>query len=392
MRADTHYCADCQSIHHREGFTTSEKRWRRKHGVTDRRKPIRNLLAPLRFGVIPPGPHGFDISSYQPAGPNFRAGGRSFAIFKATEGTGYFDPHFNANRQAAHAQGCVGVGLYHFARPGSHSPDAEANYFLAHVGAPGPGEFAVLDYEVPPWSEGWIVRYIQILNQHGWKVAFYTYAGMLGNPTGNVRAATPYLWVAAYSSNPPGADRWVDVGWTLWQHTDGQGSVPGNDGPWDCSVAGALFAQLIGGGQPAPPPPPQSQEEPVGAFALPVLGPGEAYTFRPPPAEHTGGIPFGLVYVSFGADFGDPAVPGASVPLRVANWDTNAKAWVVFHGGGHYDDKGNWFEDTPQIPPLYVPTTGDVVAIQWKGMMTKGSLVHCGRAGRVTPLVEYQAG
>jgi hypothetical protein len=143
------------------GFTRAELEWRAKHGVTttERRRlnrRARRLLA-RAFGAVPPGPHGFDVSSYQPAGPNFRQGGRSFAIFKATEATSYFDPHFNANRAAAHAQGCTAIGIYHFARPGSSSADAQWAWMSAHVGAPRPGEFIVLDYEVGPWNQAWIV-------------------------------------------------------------------------------------------------------------------------------------------------------------------------------------------------------------------------------------------
>lgn len=243
-------------------LTAEEHAWRAKHGVmlpTERRmlnRRARRLLSTVRYGAIPPGPHGFDVSSYQPAGPNFRAGGRTFGIFKATESTSYFDPHFSANRGAAHAQGCSAVGIYHFARPGSTDPVSQAHYFLSHVGARQPGEFAVLDYEVPPFDPNWAAAYINTLQQAGWHCAFYTYAGMAAaNPTAAIRQATPFYWPAGYSSNPPSADRWADVGWTLWQHTDGQYGVV--DGPWDCSVANpTLLLQLAQASAPVPVPVP----------------------------------------------------------------------------------------------------------------------------------------
>jgi lysozyme len=67
-------------------------------------------------------------------------------VLKATEGVGYIDPQFAANRAKAHAAGLI-VGLYHFARAGN--PAAEAAYFLHTVGTLRPGEFLVLDWEVP---------------------------------------------------------------------------------------------------------------------------------------------------------------------------------------------------------------------------------------------------
>lgn len=158
-----------------------------------------------------------------------------------------------------------------------------------------------------------------------------------------------------------------------------------------CSAAGLTF---VPAGAVAPAPAPIiSQEEPVGATPLPVLEPGKGYTFRPPPADHTGGIPFGVVYVSFGADFGDPAIRAdAPVPLRVAAWSLVNKAWIVTNGGGSFDANGKWVEDNAAVPPLYVPTAGDVVAIRWPGDWRKLSLIHCGRKGTVVPLLEYTAG
>lgn len=178
--------------------------------------------------------HGFDISHYQPQAPDFTADGRVFGIVKATEGVGVLDPHFAANRSHAHAQRLAAIGMYHFARPASHSAEAEAAHFLAVVGDHAPGEFAVLDYEVDPWSEGWAAAWIHAVKAAGWPVVFYTYRAMLAaHPHGVIKSTGAALWCAAYSSTPPATGDWP---WTFWQHTDGQASVHGNDGPWDCSV------------------------------------------------------------------------------------------------------------------------------------------------------------
>lgn len=101
---------------------------------------------------------GLDISHYQGT-PNFaqvKAAGRSFVYIKATEGTGYVDPMFAANRKAAHSAGLV-VGLYHFGRAGNVA--AEVAFFLKTIGALQPGEFLVLDQEVPNtvgWCKAWL--------------------------------------------------------------------------------------------------------------------------------------------------------------------------------------------------------------------------------------------
>jgi Glycosyl hydrolases family 25 len=339
-------------------FTRAEIVWRVKHGVDPAprraRRGARRLLARV-FGAVPPGPHGFDISSYQPAAPNFRQGGRTFAIFKATEGTGYFDPHFNANRAAAHAQGCAAIGLYHFARPGSHSAAAEAAYFLAHAGAPRPNEFAVLDYEVPPWNQAWIVRFIRLAQAAGWNIAFYTYAGMAAaNATDQVRAATPYYYPAGYGSNPPSADRWADIGWTLWQHTDGAGASA--DGPWDCSVADPnLLAQLAHAVGP-PPPAPQEDDDDMPALAIGTINPGEVASIAVPP-PHAGGAGWGAVWFSLAVDFNPQVVriaygnpdawqhieDGVVVPVgRRAGWqlDPGAEVVSVIHHGSADGDAG----------------------------------------------------
>ena len=67
-------------------------------------------------------PKGIDVASHQhPFGERInwlkvRFGGYSFAIIKATEGTGYVNPFFEQNRDEAHLAGMI-VGSYHYARP-----------------------------------------------------------------------------------------------------------------------------------------------------------------------------------------------------------------------------------------------------------------------------------
>lgn len=83
---------------------------------------------------------GKDVSSYQ--SDTFAVAGDSFAIVKATEGTGYINPNYAGQLAHARANGLV-VGHYHFGHSGGV---AEAKFFLAHVDLK-PGEFLAFDWE-----------------------------------------------------------------------------------------------------------------------------------------------------------------------------------------------------------------------------------------------------
>ncbi|MFE6489437.1 GH25 family lysozyme, partial [Streptomyces sp. NPDC057757] len=73
------------------------------------------------------GIYGQDWASYQSAQPD--TGGLAFVFTKITEGTGYINPRWVAQRDHAKANGLVWGG-YHYPHMGN-SPQAEADYFLA---------------------------------------------------------------------------------------------------------------------------------------------------------------------------------------------------------------------------------------------------------------------
>lgn len=210
--------------------------------------------------------HGKDISSYQPVG-NFIEGGRRFAFFKASEGTGYRDKHFAGNRDAAGANPNIAHrGLYDFARPGRNSADEEFDNFMAVVDAPQPGESAILDFEVAPWNEAWACRWADLAHAAGFtSVGFYTYSAMwTANPHNQIVKHFDWGWVAGYQRTLPQMPGWPAGRLLFWQHTDGQASVPGNDGGTDCSVflpndINALAA-LGGGAMPNPQPQPEDDD------------------------------------------------------------------------------------------------------------------------------------
>lgn len=188
---------------------------------------------------------GLDVSHFQ-GGVNFaqvKASGRDFVVIKATDGIGYTDPLFTANRKAAHAAGLI-VGLYHFARAGD--PAAEAAYFLRTIGAVQPGEFLVLDWEVPAgnppaWCQQWLdavraatgVAPLIYMNQ----------SAVNGSNWSNV-AKTYGLWLARYD-NAPAAQNAVPY-WgvpAMKQYSDA-GTVLGVSSPCDVDVFFGTADQL----------------------------------------------------------------------------------------------------------------------------------------------------
>jgi hypothetical protein len=85
--------------------------------------------------------HGIDVASYQSS--DYTTSGLDFVFVKATEGHSYTNPRHAAQVATARAAGLL-VGHYHFARSGSMS--AQADYFLAHVGAKS-GDVLAFDWE-----------------------------------------------------------------------------------------------------------------------------------------------------------------------------------------------------------------------------------------------------
>src|SRR5947209_3282825 len=178
--------------------------------------------------------HGTDISHHQgaPQFPAMKSAGHDFVVLKVSEGTGFVDPQFAASRAAAHAAGLV-VGLYHFARAGDAG--TEAAFFAGTVGSLAPGEFAVLDWEVPAadpvgWCTAWLTA---VRGQLGVTPLIYLNRSTLGGHDWSpVVAADSGLWLATYdgSTDACGCGCWP--GLAMKQYTD-KGSVPGISGAVD---------------------------------------------------------------------------------------------------------------------------------------------------------------
>lgn len=112
---------------------------------------------------------GNDVASYQgDINYDVYKNNSNFIIPKATEGVGFTDPKFKRNQSEARRVGLL-RGYYHFARPDlGNSPEAEADFFLAVVGALQEGENLYLDYECAnqvqahvDWCRKWLDRVYQ---------------------------------------------------------------------------------------------------------------------------------------------------------------------------------------------------------------------------------------
>jgi GH25 family lysozyme M1 (1,4-beta-N-acetylmuramidase) len=196
---------------------------------------------------------GIDVSRWQhPNGaaiswPKVRGAGHSFAVIKATEGTGYVNPYFATDYPQAKAAGLI-VGAYHFAQPRLPISSAadQARHYVRTVGTfRGTGILPpVLDLECAGTGGGctygttlsrtqlqqWTKLWLDTAQAMTGRVPIiYTYDSFWRNAMGNTTAFTKYpLWYARYTSTTPTAATlpggWSR--WTLWQYTS-TGKVPG---------------------------------------------------------------------------------------------------------------------------------------------------------------------
>jgi len=211
---------------------------------------------------------GVDVSSYQhPDGAvidwSAVAGhGASFAIVKATEGSGYVNPYF-ASDWVGIARAHLVRGAYEFARPAWPLSTAvsQAEAFVSTTGTTRElGDLPpALDLEdsgglsagqLVAWAHRWLDTVQQLT---GRLPMIYTYPRFWQWATGDDASFGAYpLWEAAYSGTAPSPlPGWSR--WTLWQHSDGAG-YPGIADPVDESVfccAVGMLAGLADGRTPA---------------------------------------------------------------------------------------------------------------------------------------------
>ena len=200
-----------------------------------------------------------------------RQAGVSFAFVQASRGTGLDcdvkpdncgpDPLYDANYAAARAAG-IRVGPYHRAFIDPETPAqtrtdalAEANVFLASVGALAPGDLRpVIDFETPfdgasaanlrIWLRTWLRRVGEALRT---KPIIYTNASSWSF-NGDVREFAKQghrLWVAEWGVKRPSvpARNWAGRSWSVWQYTN-SGRLPGFSGPVDLNRLRVRFRKI----------------------------------------------------------------------------------------------------------------------------------------------------
>lgn len=275
---------------------------------------------------------GIDVSHHQGAIDfgKVKASGIGFAVVKATEGVGFTDPLFAAYRRQARAAGLI-VGIYHFARAGDAA--AEAAYFLRVVGALQPGEFLVLDWEVPAtdppgWCKAWLdavhaatgVKPLIYLNQsamRGW------------NWTDGVVRGDYGLWLAVYdnSTAQPAVSQWAAA--AMKQYSD-RGTVPGISGGVDLDVFYGTAEQLLAyckapdpAPEPLPAPTPDSEDDDMPQVITGYVEAGGDVCLSIPPVLG-GAANWGQAWLTINADRFGRGSAAERVTCRVGIQGTNA--------------------------------------------------------------------
>ena len=170
--------------------------------------------------------NGIDVSSYQ--SETYSTAGLDFVFTKVTEGLGYVNPHWAAQRDHAKSQGLV-WGAYHYPHM-ANDPVAEATYFLKQV-AWKPGDIIVLDWEgydpanqgVPKsrqlaYRDAWLKYVKSVMPDH--KVGMYcnTDYWLHVDQTGT---CGDFLWIATggAAAGQPG----IKHAWTFHQYSTAGG-------------------------------------------------------------------------------------------------------------------------------------------------------------------------
>ena len=191
-------------------------------------------------------PLGIDVSHWQGTAlnwPHIKDSGITFAMCKATEGTGYTDNTYVINQTGAKAAG-VYVGSYHFARYdqdlGTNGAAAEANYFwsVAKTYLKGGGYYLVpmLDLENISSTSG--------PSQAGYtKTTFSQWANAYCTTLSNNAAASGITLKPSIYTSTSFASTWLDstvAKWTpwlaAWNGQSPQTGGPSTTSPWSAWV------------------------------------------------------------------------------------------------------------------------------------------------------------
>ena len=127
---------------------------------------------------------GCDVSAYQGATINWsaaHAGGIEVAYVQITQGTGVVNPDAAAQVEGARAAG-ISVGAYHLCYPNLNTPQAEYDYFKAHLGTLPVNLPPMLDDEIVV-AKAWVLTWLGLsgpLTLHYCDENFLAQLGNLG--------------------------------------------------------------------------------------------------------------------------------------------------------------------------------------------------------------------
>jgi len=187
---------------------------------------------------------GIDVSRWQGAidWAKVKGAGKRFVIAKATEGIGFRDANYTANRSGALGAG-LGFTAYHYARPDLNPTAAtgEADWFVDNLGLVHGMLVPALDLEVAGslgtsglqnWVAAWLGR---VYERTGIRPMIYTspafWKKYLADTTMFADQGYTVLWVAHWFVSAPTtpASNWGGKSWTFWQYHN-CGTVPGIGG------------------------------------------------------------------------------------------------------------------------------------------------------------------
>lgn len=161
------------------------------------------------------------------------------AAMKATEGTGFTDPRWPANKAGAEAAG-VRLIPYHYCRPDLNTPQSEAEWFFKVVGNT-PDLFLMLDDEqqtsasTAAWAYSWLSRCEELFGQ---TPTVYASTSFIEAHLQDSRLAHfPLIlanWTFDPNARPACPPPWRN--YIALQYTDRATNIPGIAGPVDADI------------------------------------------------------------------------------------------------------------------------------------------------------------
>ena len=193
--------------------------------------------------------------------------GTSMVSMKSSEGIGFTDPRFVANRTGALSAGVDAIIYYHYGRPDlGNAPNLEADWQRSVVGTTRQQDTLMLDYEQqsPAATAGWALSWLerQATNYGKLPIIYASTSFVQAHLQDSRLAKYPLVlanWTYSENSRPPCPPPWSK--YLYLQYTDKATNVPG--------IAGAIDMNVYLG--PITPPAPPPVPPPVDMFPQEAL-------------------------------------------------------------------------------------------------------------------------